>query len=327
MDLAIDREFRFSQTPEDLVFSGLSDAAVRLFSALLRYANADWQCFPRQALLAERLGWSLAKIERIVRELREAGWLTTARLGRVRGVLYTLRRTVDDAGETAGDPAALTGGDPSPVRALKEREPSEREELPSGAPPRSAAVCARVRRREQQERDDALDPAKTLGLWPSPAGRGGARGAEVRDGWADEIAAADRPPRRRTVDADSPMGLALAWREQMQRENIAGALDTNLKALARFFAVWMREDITADQIRTMTGVFAHMPGLRNPAVAPWRQFLYQRHVLLDRVRRSARAAAATAEPRRYLEPDPVAAAHNDSERYRRDMAEWLATQR
>lgn len=276
----------WAPVPEELLRSGLSPRAIQTYGMLLRYADTDRRAWPRQSTLAADLKCSLPTIERAVRELRETGWITMRRRGVIHGVEYLLNET-GTSQDPVSDPSSVRGSDPSRMRVLYEPEPlepepGEKNTSCSSPPPRSAAV--RGNAKSARDREDALDPAKALALWDAPA---------------EHLA-------RRAPSGHSPMGLALAWRARMQEARIAGALDTNVKALARMFRVMLQEGVTPAQIRAITDLYAAASGMRNPAVAPWRHFLYQRHLLLSRVRDAERDRRMQSDPDayRYVPPTP-----------------------
>jgi hypothetical protein len=310
---------QWASVPDGLIRSGASSRAIVVYALLMRYANKDRTAWPRQSTLARELECSRATVERAVKELRESGWVTATRRTEGGVCEYLMHRSPVAA--LCEPPLTDDGGVPSRMREHKEREPlNEKDKLASQAPPRFAAVSPRAQAKLQAQRDALLDPANCPDLMDAPAERGYAalaaaqneedrdfhaavkarRGARAQRAIIDEINTfEDRPaPSRgvRTIDGDSPMGLALGWRRRMQEARVAGALDTNVKALARFFKVMLQEGATPEQIRMMANLFAEHEGLRNDAVAPWRDFLYQRHLLLRRTRRALDQQAALADP-------------------------------
>lgn len=69
----------FAMVPERLLDSGLSDRAVRLYVLLDRYADEHDKAWPSRATMAKRLSCSEDSIDRAVKELVAAGWLTVHR--------------------------------------------------------------------------------------------------------------------------------------------------------------------------------------------------------------------------------------------------------
>ena len=342
----------WAMVPEKMIRSELSDRAVRVYALLLRYANADRIAWPRQTVMAKELGCSRATVERAVRELREKGWVKTERR-ESGGVCEYLLRTSPapperrmsggveitdelverlaaeaEAGydiEPCEPPLTDEGALPSPVRGHIEPEP-ENQRLPAATPPRAAVRGRQAEARETARREAALDPEVALGIWDKPRA---IRGATPTCVWYDEIDAgaslAPRrlAPRRRSVDGDSPMGLALAWRETMRDAGITGALDANVKALAAHFKAMLDERVTPSQIRAITRLYAAKPGLRNSSASPWRDFLSRRHLLLASVQDTDRYEAAKADPGSAYglrsEPGGDAGA-----RYSEDLARFMA---
>lgn len=310
----------WAMVPEKLIRSGLSDRAVRVYALLQRHANADRIAWPRQTVIAKELDCSRATVERAVRELREKGWIETKRREsggvceyhlhtsplprrqRTSGGVEVTDELIEqlaaqaEAGydiEPCEPPLTDEGTLPSPVRGHIEPEP-ENQRLPSATPPRAAVRGRQAEARETARREAALDPELALGIWDKPPA---VRGAKPTCVWYDEINPGPPPaPRRRQVDGDSPMGLALSWRESMRDAGITGALDCNVKALAAHFKAMLDQRVTPSQIRAMTRLYAAKPGLRNSAAPPWRDFLSRRHLLLASVQDTDRYEAAKADP-------------------------------
>lgn len=272
----------FAAVPEELIRSGASPRAIQIYGLLKRYAGEDRIAWPHQSTLAKDLGCSRQTISRAVTELREAGWIKVKRRGLAPGVWYHLYETPQPCKNPVSDDSKVSHGHDSKVSHPYEVEPiePEPEEKNTSCSPPPPRTAVRRTAKLARDREDALDPAKALDLWDAPA-------------------AAHAPAPRRTPSAQSPMGLALAWRARMQEARVAGALDTNVKALARTFRVLLQEGTTAEQIRAMTELYANVPGLRHASAAPWRHFLYQRHLLLSKVR--------DAERDRLVREDPDAA--------------------
>jgi hypothetical protein len=69
----LDAQVYWAQVPEWVLYSSMSDRAVRLYGILARRANADNQCFPSRKHLADAMGCSLASVDRALQELVSAG--------------------------------------------------------------------------------------------------------------------------------------------------------------------------------------------------------------------------------------------------------------
>lgn len=287
----------FAPVPDALVRDmRVGSSAMRLYSLLMRYANKDRVAWPRQSRLAGELDCSRRTIERLVAQLRDTGWITAERRENGGVCKYTMFR--EAISESCVPPDTDDGTVPTPTAGHIEREPLNESHdkkkkdtscLPS--PPRAAAV--RQAAQAARDRDDALDPAKALDLWQEHPGA-----KPAQDAWRSGAP-------RRSPSAESPMGLALAWRARMQEARIAGALDTNLKALARLFRVLLDEGASVAQIRTMTNLYAEAGGLRRDGVAPWRHFMYQRHLLLAKARESEAARRLREDPDAWVYVRPT----------------------
>jgi len=65
-------EFRFSIMPEWIIYSKLSDKAIRLYAVLARYAdNQTHEAFPSRETLADKMGCSPSSVDRAATELVE----------------------------------------------------------------------------------------------------------------------------------------------------------------------------------------------------------------------------------------------------------------
>jgi hypothetical protein len=109
----IQADIRFSIVPEWLVFSGVSDRALRLYAILARYADNDsFQAFPSRGLLAKRCNCSLKSVDRAVEELIEFGAIVKKRRikdNHYQSSLYTIKRS--------GPVDVANGGDMGDARA------------------------------------------------------------------------------------------------------------------------------------------------------------------------------------------------------------------
>jgi hypothetical protein len=74
------------------VFSrGLSSTAIHLYGWLaVKYSNAERECWPSQATLADDLRWSIRTIGNAIKELRDAGAIVTKRRHRADGSICGL---------------------------------------------------------------------------------------------------------------------------------------------------------------------------------------------------------------------------------------------
>lgn len=94
----------FALVPEWLLFSDLSDRAVRLYAILSRYADRDGKAWPSRRTLATKLGCSMNTVDRARAELEEAGALHVERRKSDEGdwmsSVYTVVRRTPTNGET-----------------------------------------------------------------------------------------------------------------------------------------------------------------------------------------------------------------------------------
>lgn len=174
----------------------------------------------------------------------------------------------------------------SPVSHIVINKSKEVLYTPSGyitSPPRAAGGRKIRRGVNLTNPEAALDPSVALTLWDSP----------------EEYPEPDTPKRaRKGPGPDTPYGLALDWRHQMDATG-SGALDSNLKALASHFKAMLLRQTTAEQIRAMNRQYAAQPGLRSAGVTPWKDFINKRFLLLKMVTEAEEQARATADPNAY----------------------------
>ncbi len=97
----------FAQVPEALLYSDLSDLAVRVYGCLIRHGTTPETCHPTHARIAELIGKSERSIQRPVTELERAGWIE--------------RRTTTDNGLQKLDGYFVTGALSSAVGRADER--------------------------------------------------------------------------------------------------------------------------------------------------------------------------------------------------------------
>lgn len=86
---------KFTICPNQLIFSDLSDLAVRVWLILRTKADEQARCFPGQAWIAKKLDISERTVRRKMDELRDKKWLkwsyrNNRRTEGVRTNLYTL---------------------------------------------------------------------------------------------------------------------------------------------------------------------------------------------------------------------------------------------
>lgn len=167
------------------------------------------------------------------------------------------------------------GSGPKPKAFNNQHEnPSDfRMEQATDQSPRSLSRAAQTRATAEAERD--LDPAIVLGL-----------------GQQQE----KEPPSRkaRSISPDSAMGLALEFKKAIPSSTSPGTTwapsPTNTAALAKNFSNWLREGVTASEIRLMISFYASVPAYRNTKAVAWKDFLHGRALLLDLARTQLQAA-------------------------------------
>jgi hypothetical protein len=107
---------------------------VRLYFALDDYAGSSGRAWPHQSTVAERIGASVRSVQLWLKELVDAGFVTSRRS--IRGNRYRLAWLMAGA-------AVDCGTVPQPVAAGSELvPPASQEPVPSDATERTAAQCA-----------------------------------------------------------------------------------------------------------------------------------------------------------------------------------------
>jgi len=88
--LKIVNEFYFSIVPEWLIESNASDSAIRVYSALCRFADKDdGSCFPSHMTIGKKCNKSVSTVKRALKELEKIGAITIE------------PRFIDDKGQTS----------------------------------------------------------------------------------------------------------------------------------------------------------------------------------------------------------------------------------
>jgi len=138
----ITTDLRFSMVPHWVTDSGISDRALRLYSVLAKFADAETgQAFPGRTRLSNELSCSLKSVDRAVSELIELGAVKkTQRVkdGHYQSSLYTVVRVDPGSDQTrprVTDDATPRHDGPDPVSPVTHRtittepEPLKQEPL------------------------------------------------------------------------------------------------------------------------------------------------------------------------------------------------------
>lgn len=249
-----------------------------VYAALTRYADHNDMAHCTQRVLAAQLECSVPTIERAVRELREAGWVTVRRCAPGGPNVYRINSRPEPDAEGARvvapkPPArrrALTppltddGTLPSNLMAMPYRYRKEEENLAS----RGATLAEDA----EDVAGSELDPEFVTGF---------------QDGREATPAAKASGPRALAMELRS------AW---MARGPNPVAGDVNVAAVAGQIAGWRRSGVTDDEIRAMITLFVTARGYHIPGAPPWKAFLTRRKALLESVRTAAEAQAAENDP-------------------------------
>src|SRR6266542_3706586 len=87
----------FTQIPNILLKSPLTSNAKVVYAQLLSYAWTNDRCYPGQVRMAEDVGISQSTINRALKELEDAGWLSIEKRGQGKTNIYTLTYVVNRA--------------------------------------------------------------------------------------------------------------------------------------------------------------------------------------------------------------------------------------
>lgn len=171
-------DYRFAPIPEDLLYdTALTPLAVRIYGALMRHGLDPSSCYPSHARLGQLVGVSERSVQRPVKDLEAAGWISKVRRKNDRGErmtdayhVYTQPRTtarptapelpLDHRAEPAETHRAETSDKREPVTPNE----SNNTPAPNGAKQQADALTR-----------DIWDAKKARGE-PTPASFVGARG-------------------------------------------------------------------------------------------------------------------------------------------------------
>jgi biotin operon repressor len=256
----------------------VTDRGVRLYAVLTRFTDRHSLAWPSQRTLAEQMECSIPTVERAVRELRDAGWVTVTRRGPGGPNVYRVN--------TKPDPDAAA-----------------RIEAASRPPAHSRALTPPIT-------DDGTLPSHVRGHYidkkeneKNLASRGATLDEDV-----DEMAGSEfdpefiagfqdgrenKPAAKTTGARALAMELRSAW---MQHGPNPVAGDINVAAVAGQIAAWRRTGVTVDEIRGMITLFVSARGFHIPGAPPWKAFLTRRLALLQAVRTTREAVAAETDP-------------------------------
>jgi len=226
---------------------------------LARRANEKGVCFPSHRLIAKECGCSPRTVSRALTTLRDMGLVEGDRRGtnHTREPKYYV--LVGWLAKADTPPVASLDTSPVAVRSVSKkntgsgvlRTPSRRRSAPKG---KSKAA----QRREAQAAEDALDPDNDPRL------------ADAEEA-VDYRTAPDLAAKFKRLTAADP---TLSW-------NPGGSM----KALSSTIAEWMRTGLTAEDVSRMIDAYAMYPG-KNTRALPWKEFVSQRAMWHDEIRRA-----------------------------------------
>lgn len=172
---AVTSDYRFAPIPEDLLYDpAISDLAVRVYGVLARHGMTPESCYPSHARIAGFCGCSPRSIQRPLRALEDAGWIT-----RVPRYSDTGERTSD------GFIVRTTPAPPAHHSAPSAHHSADPPAHHSAEAPRTGARRTKAMSNEsKRERDDARDRASERALFDADE-----HAAETTDLAAERVAA------------------------------------------------------------------------------------------------------------------------------------------
>lgn len=129
---SVTTDYRYAPIPETLLYSSMSDKAVRVYGTLMRHGLDPSHCYPSHMRIATLIGCGKRSIQRPLRELEDAGWVE-----RVPRFLESGDRTSD------GYRVRTDLGTPSAPTAQE-----------SAYPPRGGARTVRAEERAKREQEN-----------------------------------------------------------------------------------------------------------------------------------------------------------------------------
>lgn len=281
----------YAGVPRALVTDrAVSDRAVRVYAVLTRFADRHKRAWPSQKTVAAELDCSVPTIERAVRELRSAGWITVSRRWPGGPNQYVINdEPVFDESESDQDPeddepegpdndcAGSKDGDSTLTPAI-----TSCGQLPSGGEAHTKRLSMNETNRAPrwalatttgiEGLEVGFDPLEACGLF----------------GTGPMIAPAKEPGSRQLAEE-----LRAAWSRDRPQ---AMPGDINVKAVAGQISAMRRGGVSTAELRSMINLFVQVKGYLAEGAPPWKSFLARRHVLLLKVRTNAQAVAAENDP-------------------------------
>lgn len=175
MSEAVRSDYRFAPVPEALLFDPtITPMAVRVYAVLARHGMTPESCYPSHALIAERCGCSPRSVQRPLRELEEAGWITRVPRfdergdRRSDGFIVRVEPALSDAppaSENAHPPASQSADPPRSGTRRKESHENESHEGTINPAPRSTDPVGKSRKKPSTPVPDLFPVTPELREW------------------------------------------------------------------------------------------------------------------------------------------------------------------
>lgn len=272
--------------------------------------------YPSQDYLAERLDVVRKTVNRAIKRLQQIGAIEVLSeaerlytLGRMNNYVVRFDRVPTDDGHESGPfylsllepitrPEIATHseqGCPTNVPAMSHQCPTDTsytkdkdlEVLRTSAGEASGKgrtnVQTKAQRKAQAYEDSVGD--STLGSdW------GQQEEIEI-PGLAEALEARGGKKRTQQAHPDSPMGLALHFRDSLVANDWQAFDLKGVPPLRKWISEWLKAGTSPDTIRTMIRLYTTDEGLRSSRLGqpPWKDFVYKRYLLEAEARRQAEA--------------------------------------
>ena len=215
----VETDYFYAPIPEELLYSALTDKAVRVYGTLARHGMTKDDCFPSHRRIAQFIGCAPRSVKRPLEELEEAGWIESvprfdARGDRTsNGYLVRIKPKKRDKTTTSSAP-------PAQESAEGVETSSAPPAFDSAYPPRSGARTPHASERDERE---PLNESHRNHLAPAD---GGALEQLLVEALQRVCGLGDTPTRSELA----------GWRKAARELAAAGATETDVAARATAYA-------------------------------------------------------------------------------------------
>ena len=213
----VETDYRYAPIPQELLYSALTDKAVRVYGVLARHGMTKDDCYPSHRRIAQLIGCAPRSVRRPLEELEDSGWIESVPRFDARGDRtsngYLVRIKPDKTTTLSAPPAQESAEGVETSSAPPARE--------SADPPRSGARTPHASERDERE---PLNESHRNHL--APAG-GGALEQHLVEALQRVCGLGDATPTRSEL---------AGWRKAARELAAAGATETDVAARATAYA-------------------------------------------------------------------------------------------